>query len=172
MFKINLKEFYFLLILIVIDQAIKIIIHKYFFIKDKIKIVDGILYFKPVINTKLSYISSKFNIETNRITALIITILIIYLIIMLRFYFNNKIANKSAIAGVDILISSSVCAFIDRLFWGGSLDYIYLKNMFIMDLKDIYAFIAAILMLIFIQTNKDEVKRFRLTKFIKFCFWK
>jgi signal peptidase II len=36
------------------------------------------------------------------------------------------------------LFSGEICSTVDKIFWGGSLDYVLVEGFFIFDLKDVY----------------------------------
>ncbi len=37
-----------------------------------------------------------------------------------------------------LLFSGGLCSLIDKIFWGGSLDFLHIHNLFIADIKDIF----------------------------------
>lgn len=45
----------------------------------------------------------------------------------------------------DLLLAGTVCSLLDKVFWSGSLDYLFFLNLWIIDLKDIYLFGAVVL---------------------------
>ncbi len=64
--------------------------------------------------------------------------------------------------GIELLIVAAICSTIDRLFWGGSLDYILIAN-YIIDLKDIYLTIGGILLvwgeiIVYCEKNKGKLE--------------
>lgn len=69
-----------------------------------------------------------------------------------------------------------VCVFIDTAFLGGSLDYVYLKPLYIFDLKDVYLNVGWIFFLYcFVTLNKEDsivMRTFRLDRFVKDKFKK
>jgi lipoprotein signal peptidase len=61
------------------------------------------------------------------------------------------------------LVSACFCALISNIFWNkGVLDYIYLKPLFIFDLKDIYVNIGILLFLLYSIKNKEQMKNINL----------
>ena len=42
-------------------------------------------------------------------------------------------------------ISGCLCSLIDKLFWGGSLDFLQIPTLFIFDLKDCYLTVAEVI---------------------------
>ena len=45
---------------------------------------------------------------------------------------------KLVVVGYIILFGGTLASFMDRVFWGTSLEYIYIKNWYTFDLKDMY----------------------------------
>ncbi len=54
------------------------------------------------------------------------------------------------------IISGTICSLIDRVLWGGSLDYILIKGLFIFDIKDTFITTFELLMVFLI------IKHFKL----------
>jgi signal peptidase II len=59
------------------------------------------------------------------------------------------------------LFAGEFCSLIDKIFWGGSLDYVLLEHFFIFDLKDVYLTVFEIL---FISCAAFNYKGFRKLK--------
>lgn len=78
----------------------------------------------------------------------VINILIIFISILLFDYIRQKQKEDKIINLLfTFLFAGAVCSLIDRVFWGGSLDYIYLKGLFTFDLKDVYLSIFEIILI-------------------------
>lgn len=129
-------------ILMLIDQGIKIIIKSFFF-NDYIEIIKGFLSFNPIINTDGSWLNARF--ETSVSFPLLITINILSLFLFFELYryyihLNNNKNNNSFWADMCFLFitTGALCSLIDKVFYGGSLDFIGISNLFIADIKDIY----------------------------------
>ena len=77
---------------------------------------------------------------------------------------NNIFNNKRLLDFVFITqLAGVVCALIGNLIWGkGTLDYIYLKPLFVFDLKDLYMNCFAVLFLIYLHKNNDEIKKIKM----------
>ena len=56
------------------------------------------------------------------------------------------------------LFSAGICSLIDKVFWDGSLDYIFLNGFFTFDLKDVYASIFAGLVVIMLLINHQGLR--------------
>jgi hypothetical protein len=67
---------------------------------------------------------------------------------------NAKIINIAFI----FAFATAFSALIGTFFWGGCLDYIYLKPLFVFDLKDLYMNIFVILFLLHCFKNRKPLK--------------
>ena len=147
-------------LLIFLDQIIKILIHQYFFDCNFV-ILSPFLEFKPIFNNNGLYINNLLNINGG-IFILQAIVQVVFLFLMIIFYIHlKKVGNNTKLfEWLFILCQSTlICAFIGYLFWDkGVLDYIYLKPLFIFDLKDLYAICFLCLLLVFIRNNK--IRRF------------
>ena len=55
-------------------------------------------------------------------------------------------------------MAGSICSLIDKLFWGGSLDFIQIPLFFTFDLKDCYLSLA-VLIFVFLSMYHERCKR-------------
>ena len=134
-FKTMLKLF---LSLMLIDQGIKIFI-KLFYFDTYIDIIPNLLSFNPIINTDGSWLNARFG--TNVSFTLLIFFNIIALFVFVEIYrYSLYKGNKDFWADMSFLFifGGALCSLIDKLFYGGSLDFIGISNLFIADIKDIY----------------------------------
>jgi len=61
------------------------------------------------------------------------------------------------------LLASIICGLLGNLVWeNGTLDYIYLKPLFIFDLKDLYNNCFVVLFCIFAVKNNKEIRKMKL----------
>ncbi|MGL4453494.1 MAG: signal peptidase II [Sarcina sp.] len=161
--------------LMLLDQGLKIIINNFFF-EAKFDIIPEFLSFHPIINTKGSWLNVRFG--TGIGFPMLILLNIIALFIFIEFYRYYTLKNKNFWSDLCFItiISGCLCSLIDKVFYGGSLDFIGISNLFIADLKDIYiniaifAFILAAYFSGFLTsedtTLKDDLNATK--KFIKF----
>ncbi|MBE6053986.1 MAG: signal peptidase II [Clostridium sartagoforme] len=124
--------------LMLIDQATKIII-KFFFFNNYIEIIEGFLSFHPIINTKGSWLNARFGLGVGFPILILTNILAVILFIELYRYYLSK-NNKDFWADMSFLFitAGALCSLIDKVFYGGSLDFIGISDLFIADIKDIY----------------------------------
>ncbi|WP_418893121.1 signal peptidase II [Limibacterium fermenti] len=155
--KIN-KIIFITLFFTLLDQLIKIIINIYFF-ECRFIILNPILEFHPTFNNKYSYLNhllhNKFNIDLGMPFHLILNIITFIVIILLYYYLRNL--QKTRLLDISFIFAFSgiISVLISTYIWeNGCLDYIYLKPLFVFDLKDIYLNCFAILFLIYLNKNK------------------
>jgi signal peptidase II len=126
-------------------------------------LIGGIVSFKPHINTDYSWLNSSMKLGISFTVHIIMNITAIILILLAYDFLRSRHALSILEHMVfAMLFSGALCSMIDKVFWGGSLDYIYLKGLFIFDLKDVYISAFEVLFLWCFITN---YKNFRDLKF-------
>lgn len=125
-------------ILIIIDMLIKLIIDSYFMEYEFI--VNNLIGFKPYLNlTQLSIFNNELSLGVSTGALIVLNIMLIPAIpLAFRWVIKGNELDDSINISEDLLLAGAVCSLLDKIFWGGSLDYIYLLNRWIIDLKDIY----------------------------------
>lgn len=158
---------FWIIFLIAIDQAVKIVINTYF-LDAHFEIIPGLLEFKPVFNSKHSYLNSLlykyFDINLGFWFHILLFLLAQGIFLVLYgFLKNNSTVNKKLLdAGMVFQLSGFVCALIGNIIWeNGILDFIYLKPLFVFDFKDVYLNCFAVLFLIFLHKNKKQMKHLK-----------
>lgn len=149
-----------LFILIIIDQFIKIIIH-FFFMNKKVSFLNNKIGFRPYLNIEqLSIFNGELNMDLDLAVLIILNcigLLVIYYFYKdtkKRYYTDNYFENCFL-----FLTAGTICSLIDKLFWGGSLDYILFFK-YIYDIKDIYLCIALVFFIVYIVKliKRDGIK--------------
>lgn len=147
-----------MLILVLIDQSIKIYIYNNLMNKE-FYIFGSIIGFSPIINTKYSYFNSFGNMEIGLITHIVLNIVMLFLILIIFDFIKERYSNNKIIYCLFVLAcAAAICSLIDKVFWGGSLDFISFKNFFIFDLKDVYISIFQIVAMLCIILNYKKLK--------------
>ena len=147
------------MILMILDQGIKFIIHKWFF-NDYFNIIGNFLTFQPIINTDGSWLNVRFG--TGLDFGFLIILNLIALIIFFecyRYYIHNGHKDFNADMCIVFIMAGALCSLIDKVFYGGSLDFIGISNLFIADFKDIYINLAILFFILCIYFNdfwKDD----------------
>lgn len=154
MMKANTKKIYIIsLILIVIDQCIKLFISNQMGLYDTFTIIKNFLYINLVHNSGAAF---SF-LQGGRILFILIAIfVVIFLILFIR---KNEFKNTKDILIFSLLLGGIIGNLIDRIVYGYVIDYISLTfgnyNFPVFNFADSCIVIAAIL--IIVNTVKEEL---------------
>lgn len=133
------KLFSAIFIFVIIDQGIKGVIRNYLPLKQHIRLLSDWLYFYPIVNTKGSWAASRFGLDIGINKYIILNVVFLPIIIYAyRFYLRNYRESLFLNVSFILIFSGAVCSLIDKMFFGGSLDYMLIKDIFVADLKDFY----------------------------------
>ncbi len=151
-------------VLVATDQAIKIIINTHF-VDEHFVLIPSLVEFKPTFNDKHSFanvlLNRYLNINVGLLPHLVLFLFIGTAISSYFFYLRNNINKGARIIDTSIifLFAGIICALIGNLIWEkGTLDYVYLKPLFVFDLKDVYGDIGAILLLLYATMNYKQLR--------------
>lgn len=134
----NITTWIGVIILIAIEQTIKIIINNNYFY-SRFPILPPILYFEPMFNRRYSWFNSMLKLGYGRWIHVILAVVMIILMYLFYNYLNKQFGNNILINVMFAFIfSGAMCSLIDKVFWNGSLDYILVNGFFTFDLKDVY----------------------------------
>ncbi|MBU3219798.1 signal peptidase II [Clostridium algidicarnis] len=134
----NKKTNLAVLILVTIDQIIKIVINNNFFDK-RFPILHPFLYFEPMFNRQYSWFNSMLQLGIGRYMHISLVAIMSTLIYLFYQYLNKQFGtNKIINIMYAFIFSGAICSLIDKIFWNGSLDYILVNGFFTFDLKDVY----------------------------------
>ena len=154
-----MKRKSYLLLLVIIDQSIKVIIYLWF-MNSKATYFNNKIGFTPYINrSQLSIFNHEFNLGIGVFTLNTINILcIILLVIIYKFLKRREYTNVYYEITFLFIMSGTLCSLLDKTIYKGSIDYI-LFGRHIYDLKDIYLCLAVIFLTVYIFTYlKHEIK--------------
>ena len=159
-------------ILIIIDQIIKIVIYSFFF-ETHFEIIPSLFEFKPIFNDKHSYLNvllnKKFSIDLGLWFHMGLFLFGEIIFLAFYFYMRKNITGNKTLLDIVIIFQSAglICGLIGNLIWEkGTLDYIYLKPLFIFDLKDLYLNCFAVLFLVYLHKNRFQTKTIKLKDII------
>ncbi|SHK82757.1 signal peptidase II [Clostridium cavendishii DSM 21758] len=165
------------IVLMLLDQGLKLVINTWYFNKN-FYIIPKFISFSPIINSQGSWLNARFSAGVSFTALIVLNIIAIFLFIEgYRYYiFNNHKDFWSDMCFIFI-ISGCLCSLIDKIFYGGSLDFIGIGSLFIADFKDIYINLAILFFVLTISFNgyfkndqetslKDDIES--LTKFLNF----
>src|SRR5690554_768066 len=157
-------------ILIFIDQTIKILINICLG-NVHFEIIPSLIEFKPTFNERHSWVNNllndNFGLNIGLIPHIILYLLAGILVPMYFSYFKNKISdNKKLIDVAAIFMTAAIlCALIGNIIWTkGTLDYIYLKPLFVFDLKDVYIDCGVVMILIYVLKNRKQLESIKVLK--------
>ena len=159
-----------ILCLVLIDQLVKVIIYFFYFDYER-DIIGNIVRFRPIQNTSLSWAGNFINIFSNMSIVVSINILVIALFISGYSFYRSKRNTPSMAANLIYIfgLAASLCSLVDKVFWGGSIDFIQIPVFFTFDLKDCYITVSACLFLVLGLRYQKEIS----TKdYLKWCFKK
>ncbi len=159
------KLFAFSFSLIAIDQIIKLIIENNLR-NSNVVLLPDILTLQPVQNTNLSWIASILDYKTPVMLMVVLQIFASVIIVLIYRYLSYLWikGNKYLWGMMLFFLSGTACAFIDVVFWKGSLDYLRLFDWFTFDLKDVYLNIGIAFLLFFYIKYYSEVYH-KMSKF-------
>lgn len=167
------------LLLMLLDQGIKLIIKLWFF-EDRFDIIPNFLSFHPIINTQGSWINARFEAGLSFGFLILINAIALFIFTECYRYYLHK-GNKDFFADLCyvFIMAGALCSLIDKVFYGGSLDFIGISTLFIADFKDIYINLAIFFFILSIFFNdywkeddnttlKDDIESLkRFMSFIK-----
>ena len=165
------------IIFMVIDQGIKIII-KFFYFDNYVVIIPKMLSFNPIINTNGSWLNARFGTGVSFPLLIILNIIALFLFVEIYRYYLYK-DNKDFWADMCFIFifSGALCSLIDKIFYGGSLDFIGISNLFIADIKDIYINLGILFFVLtlfnggYLKTDEGTTFKEDLQNMKKFIFF-
>ncbi|WP_104803364.1 signal peptidase II [Blautia marasmi] len=158
------------LCLLLIDQITKTII-SFAFMQYDFDIIKNFITFNPKLNTELSWAGNYIDIFSSPLVTVLLNVIAIF--IFLTGYLLYKAKREQTKLSVKVImvcgLAGCLCSLIDKLLWGGSLDFLQILDLFIFDLKDCYLTVAEVLFVIIgVLHNKEiSVKEYSL-----FCYHK
>lgn len=172
----NKKTWFWVFLLISVEQIIKIIIN-HNFLHKRFAILPPVLYFEPTFNRSYSWYNSMLQLGVGKWVHVAVVAVMTLLIYLFYQYLNRNLSTKGVMNVMFAFIfSAAACSLIDKVFWNGSLDYILVNGFFVFDLKDVYinVFIGLLIVFSFIKNNafKQIEEEKLLSNFIKFLLRK
>lgn len=164
----NIKPLIFFIVpLCVMEQFIKVLIFNFCY-EANMDIIGNLLRFRPIKNTNYTFGGNYIEVFSHLGVAVVINILVFLLFISgYNFYISIK---GMAGLGVRLImvfgLAGAVCSLIDKIIWGGSIDYIQLPGLFTFDLKDCFLTVAEILFLIIALKNS---RKFTVVAYLRWC---
>lgn len=140
--------------LFLLDQGIKLLIKLYFFDKN-LYLIKNYLSFSPIINSQGSWLNARFGAGVSFSSLITLNIIAIFLFIEgYRYYLHKGHKDFWSDMCFVFIMGGCLCSLIDKLFYGGSLDFIGISSLFVADLKDIYINFAILFFILCIYYNE------------------
>lgn len=157
-----------MLFLVLIDQTVKAII-SHVFMQHDFDIIVHVLRFHPKLNTHLSYAGNFIDILSSPFVTILLNILAAFIFLSgYSLYKTKRIRTSFSVRMIMIFgIAGCLCSLIDKLFWGGSLDFLQIPNFFIFDLKDCYLTVAEVIFVIIGILHNKEIS---VKEYLQFCY--
>lgn len=175
-FKSKTLLFQFLIFLF-IDQGIKLLI-KFLWFNNDFPIIHNMLYFRPIINTDGSWLNARFGTSVSFPILITLNILALFIFIeVYRYYLHNGKKDFWADMCFIFVSCGALCSLIDKVFYGGSLDFIGISNLFVADIKDLYINLGILLFALtmlnngYLSSNEDTSFKEDLKSLKKFLLF-
>jgi hypothetical protein len=159
------KVILWIVMLVFIDQIIKLVVNNYF-LETGFVIVPSLFEFRPVFNGKGPYV---FHLLSVNISLIIVSVFYIAMLGFVSVLYNKirRAKNNTMLLDYAFIFYTAgiICGIISFTLWEkGCLDYIYLKPLFVFDLKDLYIDCFACLIIVFLHKYKTLKSLVKLTK--------
>ncbi len=164
--------------LIACDHLVKFVIRSFIASGRQIPLLGNWLFISNVLNEHGSFVTSRFDLNWNMAWMIGFNIIILFFLIQGFNYYLLKHGQRGWINLTRILLLAGAgSSLIDKLFFGGSLDFLGLDGLFVADLKDFYLTIGIGCVLVEVVENPEVDTKggvgddFWLIKdFLQFCF--
>lgn len=140
-----------------LDVLIKVIIDAYF-LDTRFTIIPGLFEFKPTFNDIAPYFFQLLGYRIDHISHVILVcaIGVAACLVYIRALKKAKDPKWLNVA-FALIFATTLSSLTAQIIYKGILDYIYLKPLFVFDLKDVYANCGAIILVLYIY-NRDKYK--------------
>lgn len=155
--------------LFTLDQISKVIVANTFKSNNinSFNVIKDYFSITPQINDRGSFIASRFDISAPFILFIILNFIILGLIYFIYKFMESKrpITSMEQLSFI-FLFSGGLCSLIDKIFWGGSLDFLEIHYLFIADIKDIYITFGLGCFILLTMISDDQLDLKELSNFI------
>lgn len=155
-------------LLVALDQGSKLLIAGFARHAD-LPLLGGLLRFRPILNENLSFLGNY--VPFLRSPALMVGLNLLVLIVFVTGYgfYLSRIERPRPVPRLIYAcgLAGCVCSLLDKLFWGGSLDFVQLPGLFTFDAKDCYLTVSLCLYLALFVCGRC---RFQLREYFAYVF--
>ncbi|MGK7394674.1 MAG: signal peptidase II [Candidatus Cyclobacteriaceae bacterium M3_2C_046] len=145
-----------LLILLGLDQVIKIYLFQQNWQTINVPLVEPVFYFSPSHNQSGSYLWHLLGLQREIIWPHVIFVFITLFVIISYWHFyreRRKVSFWSS-GAIHLILAGVLANLTDNIFHGGSLDFITINPFYVFDIKDAYITTA----MLFVITESVEQK--------------
>lgn len=156
-------------LLVLLDQMFKLIMFCFFYLEDY-PLIGSFLQIFPIINTHLSWPGNYISLFQNFYFLTIFNVLILFFVKYLYLFYQTKVNNESSVIRNLYIIfqAGAIASLLDKLLWGGSLDYVMINETFVFDLKDCYLVISVITIVLIMLKNYRKLRAMKRIEFLQF----
>lgn len=155
-----------LLLLLAMDQAIKIYLFSIEWQTLSIPLIEPVFYLEPTQNTLGSYLWVLLNFKKgSHLLNILLFIVIGFLFVEIWRFYTRRKRNSFWINGfIHLFLAGLFANIIDNAYWGGSLDYITIRPFYTFDLKDMYITMCELFLLTELIDNKILMRLIKMPK--------
>jgi len=155
-----------LLLLVAMDQGIKIYLFSLEWQSLSIPIIEPVCYLEPTQNTLGYYLWGLLNFKKGSHLLNIILFLVIgFLFVEIWRFYTRRKRNSFWINGfIHLFLAGLFANIIDNAYWGGSLDYITIRPFYTFDLKDMYITMCELFLVTELIDNKSLMRLIKMPK--------
>lgn len=125
--------------LVFLDQGIKLLVYFIGVEQLNLQIIPDLIYLQPQYNTYGSYLGSLLGMEISNLSYIVLYIVFAFFIIEgYHFYLSRNEKNFWTSSFYLSLVAGICASSLDKLLWGKTLDTLYIKPLFVCDIKDFY----------------------------------
>lgn len=155
-----------LLLLLALDQGIKIYLFSIEWQTLSIPIIEPVFYLEPTQNTLGSYLWVLLNLKKgSHLLNILLFIVIGFLFVEIWRFYTRRKRNSFWINGfIHLFLAGLFANIIDNAYWGGSLDYITIRPFYTFDLKDMYITMCELFLVTELIDNKKLMRLLKMPK--------
>lgn len=145
-------------VLIMIDQGIKLIINSKY-LEANLPIIQPWVYFRPMFNRDYSWLNSMFQLGIGKwIHIAVVVGMLVAVVLLYKHLYQASETSRLIDSAFIFIVSGATCSLLDKVFWDGSLDFIFIRGFFTFDLKDVYINVFIGLLLYMVLINHKGIR--------------
>lgn len=126
-------------LLVAVDQGVKLVIARWG-MGYSFSLAGDVLQYYPTVNEKMTWGGNFIEVLSVPAVAIALNVLAIVLALSAYAFYCASVEKpgKAAAFVFAVGLAGCVCGLVDRVFWGGSLDFLQVPGAFVFDVKDCY----------------------------------